>query len=203
MNFSLSFSQQFFIGVRFCLLMLILCGIVYSAGITKLGELLFPYQAEGSLLDYQNATRGLEQDEARGSVLVSQTFSGDGYFHGRPSAANNDPMATAGSNLAPSNPALRKRAQANSTAIQTREQVSAAQIPVDLISASGSGVDPHISPAAAQLQIARVAKVRSISEAQVAELIAQNTEPKQWGIFGQVRVNVLLLNLGLDQLAPR
>jgi K+-transporting ATPase ATPase C chain len=112
-------------------------------------------------------------------------------------------MATAGSNLAPSNPALRKRAQADSTAIQTREQVSAAQIPVDLISASGSGVDPHISPAAAQLQIARVAKVRSISEAQVAELIAQNTEPKQWGIFGQVRVNVLLLNLGLDQLAPR
>jgi K+-transporting ATPase ATPase C chain len=203
MNFSLSFSQQFFIGVRFCLLMLILCGIVYSAGITKLGELLFPYQAEGSLLDYQNATRGLEQDEARGSVLVSQTFSGDGYFHGRPSAANNDPMATAGSNLAPSNPALRKRAQANSTAIQTREQVSAAQIPVDLISASGSGVDPHISPAAAQLQIARVAKARSISEAQVAELIAQNTEQKQWGIFGQVRVNVLLLNLGLDQLAPR
>lgn len=203
MNFSLSFSQQFSIGLRFCLVMLVLCGILYSASITKLGELLFPYQANGSLLDYQNATRGLKQDEARGSVLVSQTFSGDGYFHGRPSAANNDPMATAGSNLAPSNPALRKRAQANSTAIQTREQVSAAQIPVDLISASGSGVDPHISPAAAQLQIARVAKARSISEAQVAELIAQNTEQKQWGIFGQVRVNVLLLNLGLDQLAPR
>jgi K+-transporting ATPase ATPase C chain len=195
MNFSLSFSQQFFIGVRFCLLMLILCGIVYSAGITKLGELLFPYQAEGSLLEHKN--------EARGSVLVSQTFSGDGYFHGRPSAANNDPMATAGSNLAPSNPALRKRAQADSTAIQTREQVSAAQIPVDLISASGSGVDPHISPAAAQVQIARVARARGISEADVVQLVANNTEQKQWGIFGQVRVNVLLLNLGLDHLAPR
>jgi len=203
MNFSLSFSQQFFTGLRFCLMMFVLCGILYSASITKLGELLFPYQAKGSLLDYQNATRGLEQDEARGSVLVSQTFSGDGYFHGRPSAANNDPMATAGSNLAPNNPALRKRAQADSTAIQTREQVSAAQIPVDLISASGSGVDPHISPAAAQVQIARVARARGISEAEVVQLVANNTEQKQWGIFGQVRVNVLLLNLGLDQLAPR
>lgn len=195
MNFSLSFSQQFFIGLRFCLLMLVLCGILYSASITKLGELLFPYQAHGSLLEHE--------DETRGSVLIAQNFSGDAYFHGRPSAANNDPMATAGSNLAPSNPALRERALADSTAIQTREQITATQIPVDLISASGSGVDPHISPAAAQLQIARVAKARAISETQIAELIAQNTEQKQWGIFGQLRVNVLLLNLGLDQLTQR
>lgn len=195
MNFSLSFSQQFFIGVRFCLLMLALCGILYSTSITTLGELLFPYQAKGSLLEHKGETRG--------SVLIAQNFSGAGYFHGRPSAANNDPMATAGSNLAPSNPALRERALADSTAIQTREQVSAAQIPVDLISASGSGVDPHISPAAAQVQIARVARARGISEAEVTKLIANNTEQKQWGIFGQVRVNVLLLNLGLDQLAPR
>lgn len=193
MNFSLSLSQQFFIGLRFCLLMLALCGILYSASITKLGELLFPYQAQGSLVEHEGETRG--------SVLVAQTFSGDHYFHGRPSAANNDPMATAGSNLAPSNPALRERALADSSAIQHREQVSAAQIPVDLISASGSGVDPHISPAAARLQIARIAKARPISEAQVAELIAQHTEQKQWGILGQVRVNVLLLNLGLDQLS--
>ncbi|MDO8343930.1 MAG: potassium-transporting ATPase subunit KdpC [Cellvibrio sp.] len=195
MNFSLSFSQQFFIGLRFCLVMLVLCGILYSASITKLGELLFPYQAHGSLLEYE--------DETRGSVLIAQNFSGDAYFHGRPSAANNDPMATAGSNLAPSNPALRERALADSTAIQTREQITAAQIPADLISASGSGVDPHISPAAAQVQIARVARARGISEAEVAKLIANNTEQKQWGIFGQVRVNVLLLNLGLDQLAQR
>lgn len=195
MNFSLSFSQQFFIGLRFCLVMLVLCGFLYSASITKLGELLFPYQAHGSLLEYE--------DETRGSVLIAQNFSGDAYFHGRPSAANNDPMATAGSNLAPSNPALRERALADSAAIQTREQITATLIPVDLISASGSGADPHISPAAAQLQIARVAKARAISETQIAELIAQNTEQKQWGIFGQVRVNVLLLNLGLDQLTQR
>ena len=110
---------------------------------------------------------------------------------------NNDPTATGGSNLAPSNPALRERAFADSSAIQTREQISAAQIPVDLISASGSGVDPHISPAAAQLQIARVARARNISETEVAKLIAQNTEQKQWGILGQARVNVLLLNLAL------
>ena len=194
MNFSLSFSQQFFICLRFCLVMLVLCGILYSASITKLGELLFSYQAQGSLLEHKG--------EARGSLLVAQTFSGNGYFHGRPSAANNDPMATAGSNLAPSNPALRERALADSTAIQTREQITATQIPVDLISASGSGVDPHISPAAAQVQIARVARARNISETEVAQLIANNTEQKQWGIFGQVRVNVLLLNLALDQLAP-
>jgi K+-transporting ATPase ATPase C chain len=195
MNFSPGFSQQLFIGLRFCLTMLVLCGIVYSASITKLGELLFPYQAHGSLFDYNGATRG--------SVLVAQTFSGDAYFHGRPSAANNDPMSTAGSNLAPGNPALRERVQADSTAIQAREHITAMQIPVDLISASGSGIDPHISPAAAQLQVVRVAKARGISEAQVAGLITQNTEPKQWGIFGQVRVNVLLLNLNLDQLAQR
>lgn len=194
MNFSLSFFQQFFIGLRFCLLMLVLCGFLYSASITTLGELLFPYQAKGSLLEHKG--------EACGSVLIAQNFSGDGYFHGRPSAASNDPMATAGSNLAPSNPALRERALADSTAIQTRKQITAAQIPVDLISTSGSGVDPHISPAAAQVQIARVARVRNISEAEVAQLVANNTEQKQWGIFGQVRVNVLLLNLALDQLAP-
>ncbi|AQT60311.1 potassium-transporting ATPase subunit KdpC [Cellvibrio sp. PSBB023] len=194
MNFSLSFSQQFFIGLRFCLVMLVLCGILYSASITKLGELLFSYQAQGSLLEHKG--------EARGSLLVAQTFSGDGYFHGRPSAASNDPMATAGSNLAPSNPALRERALTDSTAIQIREQITATQIPVDLISASGSGVDPHISPAAAQVQIARVARARNISEAEVVQLVANNTEQKQWGIFGQVRVNVLLLNLALDQLAP-
>lgn len=194
MNFSLSFSQQFSIGLRFCLMMLVLCGILYSASITTLGELLFPYQAKGSLLEHKG--------EARGSALLAQTFSGDGYFLGRPSAASNDPMATAGSNLAPSNPALRERALADSTAIQKREQITATQIPVDLISASGSGVDPHISPAAAQVQIARVARARSISETEVAQLVANNTEQKQWGIFGQVRVNVLLLNLALDQLAP-
>lgn len=194
MNFSLSFSQQLFIGLRFCLLMLVLCGFLYSASITTLGELLFPYQAKGSLLEHKGKTRG--------SVFIAQNFSGDGYFHGRPSAANNDPMASAGSNLAPSNPALRERALTDSTAIQAREQITAAQIPVDLISASGSGVDPHISPAAAELQIARVARARGISEAEVAKLIANNTEQKQWGIFGQVRVNVLLLNRGLDQLAP-
>lgn len=195
MNFSLSFSQQFFIGLRFCLLMLVLCGFLYSASITTLGELLFPYQAKGSLLEHKGETRG--------SVLIAQNFSGAGYFHGRPSAANNDPTATGGSNLAPSNPALRERAFADSSAIQTREQISAAQIPVDLISASGSGVDPHISPAAAQLQIARIARARNISETEVAKLIAQNTEQKQWGILGQARVNVLLLNLALDRLTPR
>ncbi|OZY86363.1 potassium-transporting ATPase subunit C [Cellvibrio mixtus] len=194
MNFSLSFSQQFFIGLRFCLVMLVLCGILYSASITKLGELLFSYQAQGSLLEHKG--------EARGSLLVAQTFSGDGYFHGRPSAANNDPMATAGSNLAPSNLVLRERALADSATIKTREQITATQIPVDLISASGSGVDPHISPAAAQVQIARVARARNISETEVMQLVANNTEQKQWGIFGQVRVNVLLLNLALDQLAP-
>lgn len=179
-------------GLRFSLVMLGLCGIAYSGATTAVGGLLFPEQAKGSLIE--------RDGEAVGSTLVGQPFIAANYFHGRPSAAGYDPTATGGSNLAPSNPELRARLSADSEKIQQREDVKAEQIPVDLLAASGAGLDPHISPAAAELQVARVARARGLSEARVAGLVASHTEGKQLGLFGQPRVNVLLLNLALDEL---
>lgn len=174
--------------------MLVTCGLVYSASVTGVAGLLFPQQASGSLV--------LVDGKAVGSALVAQPFSGDMYFHGRPSSVNTDPMSTGGSNLAPSNPALRDRVAAESAVLTERYQLAATELPVDLLASSGSGVDPHISPAAAALQLKRVAAARSISEGMLSKLVEQQTEAPQWGIFGQPRVNVLLLNLALDKHFP-
>ena len=174
--------------------MLVTCGLVYSASVTGVAGLLFPQQATGSLV--------LVDGKAVGSALVAQPFSGDMYFHGRPSSVNTDPMSTGGSNLAPSNPALRDRVAAESAVLTERYQLAATELPVDLLASSGSGVDPHISPVAAALQLKRVAAARSISEGMLSKLVEQQTEAPQWGIFGQPRVNVLLLNLALDQQFP-
>ena len=144
----------------------------------------------------------LVDGKAVGSVLVAQPFSGDIYFHGRPSSVNTDPMSTGGSNLAPSNPALRDRVATESAILTERYQLSATELPVDLLASSGSGVDPHISPEAAALQLKRVAAARSIPADMLSKLVEQQTEAPQWGIFGQPRVNVLLLNLALDQQFP-
>ena len=195
MYLSLTFAQHILLGLRFSLVMLIICGLVYSGSITLLGSLLFPHQADASLIKIDG--------KIYGSALVAQTFTEARYFQGRPSAVGNDPMATEGSNLAPSNPALRDRAQADSLAIQAKENIKPEQIPVDLISASGSGIDPHISPAAAAIQIPRIANARGISESALADLVSKHTEHPQWQLFGQARVNVLLLNLDLDQLVDR
>lgn len=174
--------------------MLLTCGLVYSASVTALGGILFPQQASGSLV--------LVDGKAIGSALIAQPFSSAKYFHGRPSSANTDPMATAGSNLAPSNPALRDRVAAESAVLAERYQLAATELPVDLLASSGSGVDPHISPAAAALQLKRVAAARNIPTDMLSKLVQQHTEAPQWGIFGQPRVNVLLLNLALDQQFP-
>lgn len=174
--------------------MLLTCGLVYSATVTAVAGLLFPQQASGSLV--------LVDGKAVGSALIAQPFSSDSYFHGRPSSVNTDPMSTGGSNLAPSNPALRDRVAAESLVLTERYQVPATQLPVDLLASSGSGVDPHISPAAAALQLKRVAAARGITPETLSTLVEQQTEAPQWGIFGQPRVNVLLLNLALDQQFP-
>lgn len=179
-------------ALRFSLVMLGLCGIAYSGATTAVGGLLFPEQAKGSLIERDGI--------AVGSVLIGQPFTAPGYFHGRPSAVAYDPTVTGGSNLAPSNPDLRARVAADSESIQLREGVKAEWIPVDLLAASGAGLDPHISPEAAELQVTRVAQARGLSKAQVADLIASHTEGRQLGLFGQPRVNVLLLNLALDEL---
>lgn len=181
-------------AVGLALVMLVICGGIYSATVTGIGGALFPKQANGSLVS--------QNGKVVGSALVSQPFSANHYFHGRPSSADNDPMATGGSNLAPSNPELRQRVAQTSAELSERYQVAATDLPVDLLASSGSGVDPHISPAAAKLQLQRVAAARGISAAQLEQLVQQHTELAQWGLFGQPRVNVLLLNLALDAQHP-
>lgn len=181
----------FSVWLRFAVVSVVLCGLVYPVVTGLIGNVLFPHQAEGSLI--------VQDDVVVGSELVGQPFSGAGYFIGRPSAAGYDPTNVAASQMAVSNPALRERAAATSAAIAAREGVAPTEIPVDLIAASGSGIDPHISLEGALLQVPRVAEVRGLDEAQVRELVERYTEgsPLRLGMPG---VNVLKLNLALDAL---
>ena len=177
--------------IAFALFGTLLCGVLYPAIATLTGSALFATQAQGSLISKNGVVIG--------SSLIAQPFSAPKYFQARPSAANFNPTAASGSNWAPSNPALRKRMAVTSAEIRAREKREATAIPADLISASGSGLDPHISPAAAYFQADRIAAARGLSLAQVRALIDGHTEPPSLGVFGQARVNVLLLNLSLDQ----
>ncbi len=181
-------------ALRFSVLGFVLCGGLYSVGVTQLNQLLFPAQSAGSLL--------VSANQPAGSALVAQPFSAPHYLHGRPSAVGTDPMATGGSNLAPDNPALRTRVAAQSEHLQSLYQVDASALPVDLLAASGSGVDPDISPAAASLQLNRLAAVRGCSLLAVQQLLSQHTTGPQWGLLGQPRVNVLSFNLALDRACP-
>lgn len=175
--------------IRFTALFLVLCGLVYPILTTLLAGALFPRQANGSLI--------VQDGKVVGSELVGQAFSGNRYFIGRPSAAGYDPRVAAGSNLAVSNPALRERVRRDAQAIARREGVRPEQIPPDLLAASGSGLDPHISPEAARLQVARVARARGLSPQVVQQMVEEHTER---GLLGQPRVNVLRLNLALDRV---
>ena len=173
-------------------LLVVICGLVYPAVATVAGGLLFPQQARGSLIE--------RDGKIVGSRLVAQPFADARYFQPRPSAAGYDPKALSGSNLASSNPALRERVAKDSATIAAREGVAAESLPSDLVTASGSGIDPHLSPAAAQVQVARVAKARGLRADQVEGLLHQHTQHRTLGMLGQPRVNVLELNLALDQL---
>jgi K+-transporting ATPase ATPase C chain len=190
------------------MLMLIGCGLLYSPMVTTVGGWLFPLQAHGSLIsatpEVTNSATATATANGRyvGSALIGQPFSANHYFHGRPSSVGTDPMATGGSNLAPSNPALRQRVSDDSQHLAALYQVTPQQLPVDLLASSGSGVDPHISPAAARLQLARVAAARGISQTELELLLSQQQQGPQWGVLGQPTVNVLQLNLALDQQFP-
>lgn len=177
-------------AIRAALLGAVLLGVVYPFVLVVVCGTLFAHAATGSVVTHNGRTVG--------SALVSQPWHGDGWFHGRPSAAAHDPMRQAGSNLAPSNPALRERVAQDSAAIASREQVAPREIPPELLAASGAGLDPHVSPAAAEFQVARVARERGLSEADLRARVAAATEPAWLGVFGEPRVNVLLLNLSLD-----
>lgn len=179
-------------ALRCALLLIVLCGGIYPALTVLIGGALFPQQATGSLIRVGG--------EVVGSELIGQPFVSGRYFYGRPSAAGYKPFAAAGSNLAPSNPALRARVRARAAAISKREGIPMTAIPVDLVAASGSGLDPDISPAAAAIQIPRVAAARNLDEAVVRKLVSAHTESPTFGVLGQPRVNVLQLNLALDTI---
>jgi K+-transporting ATPase ATPase C chain len=182
------------IAIRFTLVTTILFGLAYPLVVTELSQWFFPRQSNGSLV-----TRG---GKVVGSQLIGQTFSSDSYFHARPSNAGDgyDAANSSGSNLAPTNHALIERVQGD--VAKLRAENPNAPIPVDLVTASGSGLDPHISPAAAEFQVPRVARARKISQDSLRALIARHTEARQFGVFGEPRVNVLELNLDLDSAFP-
>lgn len=171
----------------------VLTGLVYPMAFTALAQVLFPRQANGSLIF--GASRPV------GSRLVGQSFADPRHFWGRLSATSPVPYngaASSGSNLAPSNPALVDAARARIEALRAQGPDPSGPVPVDLVTASGSGLDPHISPAAAEYQVERVARARGLPVSQVRALVAQNTEGRQWGVLGEPRVNVLELNLATD-----
>jgi K+-transporting ATPase ATPase C chain len=169
----------------------ILLGVLYPLLVTGLAQLIFPNQANGQLIYAKDGS-------LVGSRLIGQPFSGPGYFHSRPSnaGAGYDATASGGSNLGPTNAQLIARVNGDVARLQAENPGT--PIPVDLVTSSASGLDPDITPAAAEFQIRRVASEREISEAEVARLVQENSENRQWGLLGEPRVNVLGLNLALD-----
>ena len=169
-----------------------LCGFIYSAAATGLGQVLFPDQANGSMI--------IENDQVLGSSLVAQPFVQAQYFHPRPSASKYDPMTMAGSNMARTNPELNKIVDERLNHIAVQEQVEKSRIPADLVTASGSGIDPEISVQSAMIQVKRIANARHLSEPIVMKLVQEYTIQPNFGLLGKARVNVLELNLALDRI---
>ena len=190
-------KRNLLISIWMTLATTVLLGILYPLAVTLLAQWAFPRQANGEIIHLGG--------KLVGSSLIGQPFTSPGYFHSRPSAAGTagyDPNASGGgaSNLGPTNSALITRVNGDVQKLQAENP--GARIPVDLVTSSGSGLDPHISPAAAEFQIARVARERGMSEGDVRAFVARHTEARQFGFLGEPRVNVLELNLELDAVPP-
>ena len=186
--------KQITVAIVYTLVTTVVLGIIYPLVVTGLSQLLFPSKANGSLI--------VRNGQVVGSHLLGQTFGNDKYFHSRPSNAGNgyDPLASGGSNLGPTNQILINRVAQDVAKYQ--QENPGQPIPADLVTSSGSGLDPDISPASAEFQVARVAKARGTSPDQIRNLVAKHTQGRQLGILGEARVNVLDLNLDLDDSFP-
>jgi len=172
----------------------VVTGVVYPVIVTAIAQLVFPHQANGSLI--------VKDGKVVGSALIGQPFDDPKYFWGRPSATSPfgyNAASSSGSNLSPTNPVLVKSVQERVDALRAADPGNTAPVPVDLVTASASGLDPHISPAAALYQVNRVAKARKLDPAVVRDLVGRHTEGRQWGFLGEPRVNVLALNLALER----
>ena len=180
-------------AILFTLVTTLLFGIIYPLVMTGIAGLLFPHQANGSLI--------LQNGQVIGSELIAQSFTSDKYFHPRPSAAGNgyDATSSGGTNLAQSNAKLATRIQGDIDTLQ--KQNPGKPVPIDMVTTSGSGLDPDVTPDNAFYQVSRVAKARGISEDKIRELISQHVAQRQLGLFGEPLVNVLELNLALDRLS--
>jgi K+-transporting ATPase ATPase C chain len=185
-------------AIALFLLLSVVTGLLYPMAVTGIAQAAFPAQANGSLI--------LRDGRAVGSRLIGQPFTDPKHFWGRPSATSPMPYNAAnssGSNLGPSNPALAEAVKARVAALRAADPGNPAPVPVDLVTASASGLDPHISRAAADYQLARVARARGVDESRLRALVDRHTEGAWLGFIGEPRVNVLVLNLALDALPPR
>ena len=189
--------KHLLIALKATLIFTLITGAAYPLLVTGLAKAMFRHQADGSLL--------LAGGRIVGSELVGQRFTKPEYFHGRPSAAGNDGydgLSSGGSNLGPTSQKLADRTSDDIKKFRAENPTFTGPVPADAVTASGSGLDPHLSPETAEVQVARVAGARRMSPEAVRQLVAANTEGRQWGIFGDPRVNVLTLNLALDGAAP-
>jgi K+-transporting ATPase ATPase C chain len=187
--------KNLFTAILMTIVTTVLFGLIYPLAVTGIAQLIFTDKANGQLIKRPDGTLA-------GSRIIGQPFSGPGYFHSRPSAAGTgyDAGASSGSNLGPTNQKLIDRVKADVATLQAESPGK--PVPIDLVTTSASGLDPHISPAAAEFQIPRVARERGMNEGEISTLVANHTEGRTLGILGEPRVNVLLLNLELDERKP-